>query len=61
MTKCVVLAKKLSFKNMALFAYLEDPGHPLLTASTPTVKYGRKENTRLQLPVSIVHQLADID
>ena len=36
----MVLAKK----NMALFVYLEDPGHLLLTASIPTVKYGEKEN-----------------
>ena len=38
----LVLAKKVCSKNMALFAYLEDPGHSLLTASIPTVKYGEK-------------------
>ena len=37
---------------------LEDPGHPLLTASIPTVKYGEKENIRSQSPASRVHQLA---
>ena len=33
-------------KNMALFAFLEDAGHPLLTASIPTVKDGEKEDIR---------------
>ena len=56
----MALAKKLLLKNMALFAYLEDPGHPLLTASTPAVKYVEKENIQLQSPASRVHQLADI-
>ena len=41
---------------MALFAYLEDPGHPLLTASIPTVKDGEKEDIRSQSPASKVHQ-----
>ena len=41
---------------MALFAYLEDAGHPLLTASIPTVKDGEKEDILSQSPVSKVHQ-----
>ena len=52
--------KSFCSKNMALFAYLEDPGQPLFTASIPTVKYVEKENIRSQLSASIVHQLADI-
>ena len=35
---------------MALFAYLEDAGHPLLAASVPTVKDGEKEDIRSQSP-----------
>ena len=41
---------------MALFAYLEDAGHPLLTASIPTVKDGEEEDIRSQSPASKVHQ-----
>ena len=38
--------KSFRSKNMALFAYLEDARHPLVTTSIPTVKDGEKEDIR---------------
>ena len=56
----MVLAKSFCSKIWRYLLTLEDPGHPLLTASIPTVKYDEKENIRSQSPESRVHQLADI-
>ena len=41
---------------MALFAYLEDPGHPLVTTSIPTVKDGEKEDIWVLHLCALLHQ-----
>ena len=56
----MVLAKNLFFDRVVLFAYLEDRGHSLFTASISTVEYGEKRKILSQSPASRAHQLADI-